>query len=103
MTTDKMAKTVTAGVAALTIDIAAELGGRNEVGQLVVTNRSANEVAVNCVNRTAAIDGDDCLHIPAGATRPIPYPVGNTVSYIASAAASKAEFASLARTAEFMR
>lgn len=103
MTAAKMAKTVTAGITAATIDIVTEFGGRDEVCELVVTNRSVNEVAVNCAGGTAAIDGDDCLHIPAGATRPIPYPVGTTVSYIATAAGSKTEFASSSRTAEFMR
>lgn len=103
MTAAKMAKTVSADITAAALDIAAEFGTAGEVGQLIVTNRSANELAVNCAGGTAAIDGDDVLHVPAGASRAIPYPVGGSVSFIASAAASKAEFAALGRTAEFMR
>lgn len=98
-----MAKSVTAGTTAADFNVATEFGSRGEVVALVVTNRGANEVAVNCAGGTAAIDGDDCLHVPAAAARPVPYPVGSTVSYIAAAATSKVEFTSVGRCGSFMR
>lgn len=103
MTAANMAKTVTAGTTAAAFNADTEFGGRHVADALVIANRSANEIAVNCAGGTAAIDGDDCLHIPAGASRPVPYPVGGSLSYIASAAASKAEIAAIGRTAGFMR
>ncbi|MGE3292471.1 MAG: hypothetical protein AB7O95_13920 [Geminicoccaceae bacterium] len=102
MTAARTSKTVTAGTTAASINVATEFGGA-ELAGLVVTNRSVNEVAVHCAGGTAAIDGDDCLHIPAGASRPVPYPVGGSVSYIAAAAGSKVEFAYTGRSAPFMR